>query len=136
MYQYLILNYRSALAGEQGILNRARMKLLAVILILFIFQRIISLFLLLGQAEGFYIWRSALLLFFLTALLIFLFCGFSWRLLGHAYIWIVSILIWSAIVTLRQGVNLVTLQYILIIISVAYYILGTRWGLIYSLANI
>ncbi|WP_433811633.1 ATP-binding protein [Flavobacterium johnsoniae] len=136
MYQYLILNYRSALAGEQGILNRARMKLLAVILILFIFQRIISLFLLLGQAEGFYIWRSALLLLFLTALLIFLFCGFSWRLLGHAYIWIVSILIWSAIVTLRQGVNLVTLQYILIIISVAYYILGTRWGLIYSLANI
>ncbi|MFB9080131.1 ATP-binding protein [Flavobacterium procerum] len=112
------------------------MKLLTLILILFILQRIISLFLLIGQAENFYIWRSALLLFFLTASLILLLCGVSWRLLGHAYIWIVSILIWSAIVTLRQGVNLVTLQYILIIISVAYYILGTRWGLIYSLANI
>lgn len=136
MYKYLIFNYKAALAKETGILNRARMKLLTIILILFIFQRIISLCLLIGEAESFYIWRSALLFFFLTLTLILLLSGVSWKLLGHFYILSLIFFIWSTIITLRQGVNLSTLQYILIIISVAYYILGTRFGLIYSLLNI
>lgn len=136
MFRYLILNYTAALAREEGILNKARIKLFTIILILFIFQRIISLCLLIGEAESFYIWRSALVLAFLTITLILLLFGVSWRILGHFYIFTISFIIWSAIVTLRQGVNLVTLQYILVIISVAYYILGTRWGIIYSLLNI
>lgn len=36
---------------------------------------------------------------------------------------------------LQDGINIVTVQYVLIIISGGYYILGFRWGLIYSLVN-
>lgn len=59
------------------------------------------------------------------------------RTIAQIVIWIGLLLIWSNIFVYAQTLNIVTLQFIFIIILSSFYLLGTRSGLIYSgLANL
>jgi signal transduction histidine kinase/CheY-like chemotaxis protein len=60
----------------------------------------------------------------------------KWQLSGHIFMLSLCILIWTNLLLYSTGINLVTLQISLIIISSSFYILGKNWGILYSLANV
>lgn len=57
----------------------------------------------------------------------------KWYASGHLLLISLCILIWSNLVLYPYGINLVTFQLALIIISASFYILGKNWGIFYSL---
>lgn len=136
MIKRVIRNYRALLATEPKILNKARIRLLTILLLTFIFQRLCLLLFLFHEVHEQFILRTVLFLGVLVAGFAFLFIFGYWKAVAHFFLISISFLIWSSIIFFDQGLNLVVLQYTLIIISCGYYILGSRWGLVYSLANL
>ncbi|MBK0368282.1 ATP-binding protein [Flavobacterium agrisoli] len=136
MAQNLKLDFKKIVLQETSLLNQARIKLLIGVLLLFILQRICTIYFLLGESNEQFIWRSIFFLGLLVAAIFLLFFEISWRVVGHLFINSIAFILWTSILYFQQGINLVLLQYILLIISVGYYILGLRWGLIYSILNI
>jgi len=59
-----------------------------------------------------------------------------WQVSGHIFLLSLCIFIWTNLLFYATGINLVTLQLSLIIISSSFYILGKNWGILYSLANV
>lgn len=59
-----------------------------------------------------------------------------WQLAGHIFLLSLSIFIWTNLIIYATGINLVTLQLSLIIISSSFYTLGKNWGILYSSANV
>ncbi|WP_052496017.1 ATP-binding protein [Pedobacter lusitanus] len=72
----------------------------------------------------------------MSAGLYFLFEKSRWRLAGHLFMLSLCSIIWTNILFYSFGINLVTLQLSLIIISASFYILGKNWGIVYSLINV
>lgn len=60
----------------------------------------------------------------------------KWQLSGHIFLLSLCTFIWTNLLFYSSGINLVTLQLSLIIISSSFYILGKNWGILYSLANV
>jgi signal transduction histidine kinase/CheY-like chemotaxis protein len=60
----------------------------------------------------------------------------KWHLSGHIFLLSLCIFIWTNLLFYAIGINLVTLQLSLIIISSSFYILGKNWGIFYSLINV
>jgi len=72
----------------------------------------------------------------MSAGLYFLLEKSNWRLAGHLFLLSLCSIIWTNILLYSFGINLVTLQLSLIIISASFYILGKNWGIVYSLINV
>ncbi|WP_316838415.1 ATP-binding protein [Pedobacter gandavensis] len=121
--------------NEVGLLNRGRIAILVQLLIAFSLQSIVLLIIYCFHEPNILGYRIGLLLLLLILGLIMIFRGVSWKKVGHYFIFCLTCFIWSNMVLLQDGINIVTVQYVLIIISGGYYILGFRWGLIYSLVN-
>jgi signal transduction histidine kinase len=64
-----------------------------------------------------------------------LLAGIPWRIITHFFILCVCYLTWSNLIFYNLYF-LVAIQYMLIIVTYSYYILGFRWGLFYSVCNI
>ncbi|MBC8984917.1 response regulator [Pedobacter sp. N36a] len=121
--------------NEVGLLNRGRIAILVQLLIAFSVQSIVLLIIYSFQEPNILVYRNSLLLLLLILGLILLYKQVSWKKVGHYFIFCLTCFIWSNLFLLQEGINIVTLQYVLIIISGGYYILGFRWGLVYSLVN-
>lgn len=117
-------------------LNKARIRILAQVLGAFICLSLLLLVLYIFQEHNLLLVRMAIQLTLFTAGLVLLLSGMSWRSAGHYFVIVLSLIIWTNALFFRQVVNMVTVQYVLLIVSGGYYILGARWGLIYSLVNI
>ncbi|MBB6271565.1 signal transduction histidine kinase/CheY-like chemotaxis protein [Pedobacter cryoconitis] len=60
----------------------------------------------------------------------------NWQLAGHLFLLALCSIIWTNLLLYTFGINLVSLQLSLIIISASFYTLGKNWGIVYSLANV
>lgn len=60
----------------------------------------------------------------------------KWQVSGHIFLLSLCIFIWTNLLFYATGINLVTLQLSLIIISSSFYTLGKNWGILYSSANV
>ncbi|RAJ33492.1 ATP-binding protein [Pedobacter cryoconitis] len=60
----------------------------------------------------------------------------NWQLAGHLFLLSLCSVIWTNLLMYTFGINLVSLQIILIIISASFYILGKNWGIVYSLGSV
>ena len=60
----------------------------------------------------------------------------KWYEAGHLMLIALCTLIWSNLVIYNFGINLVTFQVTLIIISASFYVLGKNWGIFYSLITV
>ncbi|MGY0039016.1 hypothetical protein [Pedobacter sp. NJ-S-72] len=67
----------------------------------------------------------------MSAGLYFLLEKSNWRLAGHLFLLALCSIIWTNIILYSFGINLVTLQLSLIIISASFYILGKNWGIVF-----
>ncbi|WGQ10616.1 ATP-binding protein [Pedobacter gandavensis] len=120
---------------EVGLLNRGRIVILVQLLIAFSMQSVVLLVIYCFQEPSILGYRIGILLLLLLLGLVLIFKEVSWKKIGHYFIFCLTCLVWSNMLLLQDGINIVTVQYVLIIISGGYYILGFRWGLIYSLVN-
>jgi signal transduction histidine kinase/CheY-like chemotaxis protein len=59
-----------------------------------------------------------------------------WRRISHALLGIATVLNLVNVYVIMQNVDIITIQVILLIILFSFYMLGQRWGLIYSLINL
>lgn len=135
--RYFRDRYNEILAREPEMLTKARIRILAQAIIAFIF--LFGFLFIYSIVAGWGILINTrlgvFLSIFIITLALFLFKQ-PWTRAGHVFLACFTVLIWSGALLSRQGVTLVTIQYTLLIITGGYYILGARWGLIYSLANL
>lgn len=134
MFAGISKKYRAILVKEHRPLIRARIRLLTFVVMGFIIQRLgIVIFL---NVHPYFTGRSAIVLCILLLDLLLIFTPVSRKVLTHILLVNVIFLLWSGILGFAQGLTVVGIQYLLIIISLSYYLLGSAWGLAYSLVNI
>ncbi|OCX51947.1 hypothetical protein BEL04_18275 [Mucilaginibacter sp. PPCGB 2223] len=132
---YFASRYDRVFNRDQEILDRTRVRILAVCLLTFIGLTSALLTLYLFQEHNFLLIRiSFFLVLFLVVMMLLMFRN-SWSLAGHCFIMCITLMIWSGILLFRQSVNVATAEMVLLVVSGGYYILGSKWGTIYSLIN-
>jgi signal transduction histidine kinase/CheY-like chemotaxis protein len=133
---HIFNRYRHLLRQEEEIITKTRIKILmfSVIGFLCLFTTLFILFLF--QEHNFLLIRAGgfVLLFAIT--LVLLLFKLPWTFAGHFFIICVTLLIWSNALLFHNSVNIINVQYVLLVLSGGYYILGVRAGIIYSSINI
>ncbi len=76
--------------------------------------------------------RSLIALCFLTVFLAFMVYTSRWKLIAHIVCIFMTIFIWTNIFIFIQAVNVLSIQFTLLLVLVSHYILGSRYGIIYS----
>ena len=76
--------------------------------------------------------RSVGIFFLLIGLLYTLLYTSKWKIGAHAASIILTILIWSNVFFFIKGVNILSIQFTLLLIVLTYYLLGSKWGIFYS----
>jgi len=79
---------------------------------------------------------AAILLVSLLVLFKYLTYRANWRQISHAVLIIATIINLNNVFIAMQKVDIITVQVILLVILFSFYMLGQRWGLIYSLVNL
>ncbi|WP_345951196.1 ATP-binding protein [Mucilaginibacter sp. PAMB04274] len=132
----LPFNTSSLRQTEEQQLNQARIQILRALLVAYagIFV-LLTLFYLIFE-RNYLLVRSSFILVVLVINLIWLLRGGSWRRIAHAFIFCLTLIIWTNILFIRQGVNLVMVQYIVLIVTCGFYLLEEKWGLVYATINI
>ncbi len=57
----------------------------------------------------------------------------DYRPAAHVIMFVLNLLVWTNVLLLVQGINIVTIQYVLIGITASFYLLNSRAGMIYSM---
>lgn len=136
IFDYFIKRYNRVIGKETEMIVQTRIRILAVSILGLIGLCSILCGLYLLQEHNFLLLRiSILLLLFITGFLLLLFKS-SWPISGHFFIICITIMIWSNVLLFKSGVNIVTVQFTLLVLSGGYYILGAKWGAVYSILNI
>ncbi|TKC58493.1 response regulator [Pedobacter hiemivivus] len=135
MFEHLSKRYHTILLTEAGLFNRARISILLQLLTAFAVLSVFLFILYFFQERNILLYRISLLMVLFFAGLMMLFLNVSWRIVGHYFMFCLTCFIWSNLLILKNGFNIVTVQYVLMIVSGGYYILGLRWGWVYSLIN-
>ncbi|HEY4322894.1 MAG TPA: PAS domain S-box protein [Mucilaginibacter sp.] len=132
---YFLNHYERVFNQEQDILNRTRVRILAVCLLTFIGLCSTLQVLFLFQEHNFLFTRMGVfLVLFLAGLALLLFRE-PWSVAGHFFIICLTLMIWSGVLLFRQSVNAATAELVILVVSTGYYILGRKWGTFYSLVN-
>lgn len=135
MFAFLSKRYNAIIITEEGLLNRARIAILVQLLSAFALLSLLLFILYFFQERNILLYRISLLMVLFFAGLTMIFLNVPWKVVGHYFIFCLSCFIWSNLLILKNGLNIVTVQYVVMIVSGGYYILGLRWGLVYSLIN-
>jgi signal transduction histidine kinase/CheY-like chemotaxis protein len=128
--------YASLLKDTQIPLMQSRIKILTFGLILLSSLTIIILLNSLAKPNITILIRLLVMALTMGYALYLLFEKAKWQLSGHIFLLSLCIFIWTNLIIYSYGINLVTLQLSLIIISSSFYILGKNWGILYSLSNV
>ncbi|WP_276091045.1 ATP-binding protein [Pedobacter sp. JY14-1] len=112
--------------------NKARIRLLMKVSLSFIGLSLIHVGIFI--AEGWYLLllRSLVLIALFSVGIGVLYLPGKWKITAHLLLTTLCLLVWTNIVVYFQGVNVVTLQYAVIVLSLSFYTLEERWGTFYS----
>ncbi len=131
------LKYNDLLKDTRVPLMLARIRILAFgLILLMILTSLILGLLLLHPPNPVVIARLSFLLFSLAFAFYLLIYKEKWKISGHILLGSLCFFIWTTLVLYEHGMNLVTFQLILIVVSSGFYILGKNWGIIYALGSI
>ena len=128
--------YNQLLKNNEIPLMQTRVKILSFGLTLLSTLAIVVLLILSSQPRPMTIMR--VLVFLSTMLYAFYLLIYKgkWQYSAHIFLISLCVFTWSNILMYKNGVNLVTFQLMLIVISSSFYILGKNWGLLYSTGNV
>ncbi|MCE7066162.1 ATP-binding protein [Dyadobacter sp. CY326] len=116
--------------------SHIRKKTLRFLLFAYCIMGVLLAMLHLAQHKNFLLWR---VLFFTTLTWVgyqMLCRGVHFKRVGHYVMICLCLIVLSTAVLYQNGHYLVTLQFIFVILSAGFYILGPRWGLFYSLVSV
>ncbi|RXK85655.1 sensor histidine kinase [Filimonas effusa] len=74
--------------------------------------------------------------FLFAGLLILLVSGIHWRRCAHLSLLFQTLIIWGNALLFKQDLHLIALQFTLLVILCSFFLLGKKWGLVYSLINL
>jgi signal transduction histidine kinase/ActR/RegA family two-component response regulator len=134
--KFIFSRYRHLLSQQSDPLIKTRIKLLVVCLLAFTGLYIALSILYAFQEHNFMLYRAIALVVLLSTGLLLLLSNFPWKIAGHLFISCLTLLIWSNVLMFVPGINMVTVQYSVLVLAGSYYILGTKWGVIYSTVSI
>lgn len=132
----LLQRFHKLVNKEPDPLNRARIKILTqglLILLLVCFSLVVVYAI---QYQPWLLIRASIYFVFFGSTLYYLLRRRAFKFAAHVMLWCLLSVIFTNIVLYRQGISLVTVQYSLLIISGAFYILGIRWGFIYAIVSV
>jgi signal transduction histidine kinase/ActR/RegA family two-component response regulator len=132
---YIFSRYRYLLSQQDDFLVKTRIKLLLVCLLAFIGLFTALSILYLFQERNFLLYRAVIYILLFSVGLGLLLSGLRWSIAAHFFIICLTLLIWSNVLLFNIGVNIVTVQYSVLVLAGSYYILGAKWGIIYSLTS-
>lgn len=135
MFSFFSKRYQDILRMEDTLLNRARITILVLLLSSFSVLSVLLFCLYFVQEHNVLLYRISILMVFFISGLIMIFMKVPWRIVGHYFIFCLTCFILSNLFLLTNGINIVTVQYVMMIVTGGYYILGGGWGLFYSLLN-
>ncbi|MDR6944895.1 ATP-binding protein [Mucilaginibacter pocheonensis] len=123
------------LSKEQSFLDQARIRLLYYGLFLVFVTSGTLLASVYFQGQLLLAYTSGFLMFSVAVLFKMLTYRPNWRVVSHVLLIIGTLINVSIVYISLQNVNIVTIQVVIIVIVFGYYMLGQKWGLIYSLLN-
>lgn len=132
----LIQRYTNLLKNTESPLEQARIRILACGLFMLLFLAALILGIRLFHPQTAIIVRLSIfliILFYAGYLLVY---KRRWEVSAHMLLSSLCLIVLTNLLLHQNGINLVTMQVSLIIISSSFYILGKNWGLIYSIANV
>lgn len=121
---------------EKDPIDRARIKMLTYILILYpLFTGILILAYLI-TGETLHLIRVVFVLGGTLSLLAIAYFTHAWKLVSHVVLFICGLVIWSNLLVYVQGIDLETVQCIWLGCMLSFYMLGSKWGWVYSMVYI
>ena len=135
MFSFFFKRYYAILRMEQTLLNRARIAILVQLLFAFSIISVLLFGLYFFQEHNILLYRISILMILFISGLVMIFMKVPWKKVGHYFIFCLTCFILSNLLLLKNGINIVTVQYVMMIVTGGYYILGGGWGLFYSLVN-
>jgi two-component system, sensor histidine kinase len=124
------------LETETGTFNRARIKILYFVLLLAIIKAAIVSIAAFYDHQEFQLSRAMIALVFYTMLLKLLLSKVNVKLLIHAMIWMGLLIIWTNIFVSAHAINIITLQFIFMLILSSFYLLDKDLSIVYSTISI
>lgn len=117
---------------EKDPINRARIKMLSYVLILYpLFTGILILAYLL-TGEALHLIRVVFVFSGTLSLLAIMYFTQAWKLVSHVVLFICALVIWSNLLVYVQGIDLETVQCIWLGCMLSFYMHGSKWGWFYS----
>jgi signal transduction histidine kinase/ActR/RegA family two-component response regulator len=133
MFKFIDKKLDAVFANDEDPLNKVRAQFLVNGLLISFFIILITLpQFFFNSATSLLFVRSSIMAIFQIGLIWVLLNTSKWKLVAHFTCIIVAILIWSNIFVNVQGVKIISLQWMLLLIVMSYYLLGTKWGIFYS----
>ncbi|WP_454801691.1 ATP-binding protein [Mucilaginibacter phyllosphaerae] len=130
---FLNFSLKKVLARQSDNLNRARIKIVYTTLLLSLLKIVIVMPLIYGQVGGHQLYRIGFIFILYVILTKYLlYKPNSINIISHAIILSGVGGIWSNLIVLGQSLNLVTIQFVFMVTFVGYYIINSRYAIIYS----
>jgi signal transduction histidine kinase len=123
------------ISKEQSVLDQARIRLLYYGFFLVFVASAALLTSVYFQGQMMLAYTSAFLMLSVIVLFKALTYRPNWLAISHALLIVGTLINVSIVYVSLQSINIVTVQVVIIVIVFSYYMLGQKWGLIYSLLN-
>ena len=128
---------KKLLNEERDNFTNASIKILFCVLIFTLLKTLIVVGVAFRFDQPFQLQRAAVMLIVYVVLLKVLLANRAYsRAVAHVMVFMGLLLIWSNVFLSAQNINILTLQFVFMLILGSFYLLGTRYGLIYSISAI
>jgi len=134
--RYIDKNIDQALSKDLDPLSNVRAKFLAYSLSVSLIVLVVTMPSFFMDGRYLLFFRSLLITFFQIGLIWVLLRTSKWKLVAHLACSMVALLIWSNLFVFLEGIKIISLQFMLLLIVMSYYLLGNKWGIFYSLVSI
>lgn len=124
------------LATETGAFNKARIKILYFVLLLAMIKAAIVCMVAFIDNQEFQLSRAVIAFVFYAMLLKLLLSKVNVKVLIHSMIWMGLLIIWTNIFVSAHSINIITLQFIFMLILSSFYLLDKNISIIYSCISI
>jgi signal transduction histidine kinase/ActR/RegA family two-component response regulator len=125
------------LDSEPNTFEKAKIKIFFTVLVFSVIKALVVIIVAFHHNQSFQAGRALVLLFFFLVLMKFLLASRSYfNTIAHIMIFLGLLTIWSIVYISAQTVNIVTLQFVFMLILSSFYLLGTRTGTFYALFGI
>lgn len=130
--KYIHKNLDRALANDVDPLNKVRANFLVNALGASVLVMLLALPGFYSNSFDFLLYRTIGMILVLASLIWVLLKTPRWKLVAHLVCAVVALVIYSNSFVYIEGVKIITLQFMLLLIVMSYYLLGNNWGMFYS----